>query len=62
MNLVLKGLDDGNYVIDFYETRGTGGVAGSNNARSENGSLVIALPQFTKDIAVKVKPPGTPST
>lgn len=62
VNLVLKGLDNGSYVIDFYETRGTGGVVGSNNARSENGSLVIALPQFTKDIAVKVKPLGTPST
>lgn len=60
VSLILKGLNNGNYVIDFYETRDTGGVIASTHARSANGSLVITLPQFTKDISVKVKPLGTP--
>ena len=58
---ILKGLVDGNYVVDFYETRGTGGLFKSNHSQAENGELVIALPQFTRDIAVKVKPLGVPT-
>ena len=60
VNLVLKDMDNGNYGIDFYATRDRGGIIASNNARSVSGSLVIALPQFTKDIALKVKPVETP--
>jgi len=56
VNCVLHGLTDGEYVVDFYETRGEGGVFKSNHAQSENGGLVIAIPEFTRDIAFKVKP------
>ncbi len=48
VNCLLKGLDDGEYAIDFYETRGTGGIFESVHAQSENGELLVTLPQFTK--------------
>ena len=54
VNCILNGLLDGNYVVEFYETRGTGGVFESNHVQSENGELVIVLPVFTKDIAFKI--------
>jgi len=56
VNFVLRGLDDGLYIIEFYETRGPGGIIQTNNVFSEAGELLLALPDFTKDIAVKVKP------
>ena len=62
VNCVLNGLGDGDYVVDFYETRGTGGLFKSNYCQAENGELVIEFPQFTRDIAVKVKPLGVPTT
>jgi len=61
-NCVLNGLDDGNYVVDFYETRRTGGIINSNHSQAENGELVITFPEFTRDIAVKVKPLGVQTT
>ncbi|MHC4206929.1 MAG: cellulase family glycosylhydrolase, partial [Planctomycetota bacterium] len=59
VNCILNGLADGDYIVDFYQTRGDGGVFQSNHARSENGGLVIAISEFTKDIAFKVKPVRT---
>jgi len=56
VNCVLNGLDDGDYVVNFYDTRGEGGVFKSNRAHSESGGLVIVIPEFTRDIAFKVKP------
>ena len=56
VNCVLYGLADGDYVVDFYETRGEGGVFKSNYAQSENGGLGVVIPEFTMDIAFKIKP------
>ena len=56
VNCILDGLDDGDYVVDFYKTRGEGGIFKSNRAQSENSGLMIAIPEFTRDIALKVKP------
>jgi hypothetical protein len=58
VNCVLNELEDGDYVVDFYDTRGEGGVFKSNHVHSENGRLVISIPDFTRDIALKVKPLG----
>jgi hypothetical protein len=56
VNCVFHGLADGDYIVDFYETRGEGGVFESNHAQSEDGGLVIAIPEFIRDIAFKIKP------
>ena len=52
----VKGLDDGRYVVDVYATRDEGGVIASGEADSVSGLLTYTLPDFSKDIAVKVKP------
>jgi len=62
VDFILKGLGDGDYVADIYETRGIRGLFRRNHCQAENGELVIALPQFTRDIAVKVKPLGVQTT
>ncbi len=56
VNFVLNGLSDGYYTVDTYATRGSGGIIDSNEAYCENDELIIELPDFEKDIAVKVKP------
>ena len=56
VNFVLRGLMDGPYAVEFHETRGPGGIIQINNVSTEAGRLLIALADFTKDIAVKVKP------
>ncbi|MHC4509391.1 MAG: hypothetical protein ACYTAO_10610 [Planctomycetota bacterium] len=61
VSAVLLGLDDGFYIVEFHETRGPGGIIQTNNVPSKAGKLLLALPDFNKDIAVKVKPLGTPS-
>jgi hypothetical protein len=53
--VIVKGLDDGRYAVQIYATRGTGGVIESGIADSVAGELVYMLPDFSKDIAVKVK-------
>ena len=55
VNFILNGLDDGYYTIDAYATRGSGGIIDSNEAYCANNELIIELPDFEKDIAVKVK-------
>jgi hypothetical protein len=52
--VIAKGLDDGLYDVDVYATRGTGGIINSGTASSVNGQLTYTLPDFSKDIAVKV--------
>ncbi len=52
----VKGLDDGRYVVDVFATRGEGGIIASGQADSVAGLLTYTLPDFSKDIAVKVKP------
>ncbi len=54
--VIVKGLDDGHYVVDVFATRGTGGVIDSGEADSVSGLLTYTLPDFSKDIAVKVRP------
>ena len=56
INVVLRGLWDGPYAVEFHETRGPGGIIQTNNVATEAGELRLALPDFTRDIAVKVKP------
>ena len=56
VGVVLRGLDNGLYAVEFHETRGSGGIIQINNVSTEAGKLLLALPDFTKDIAVKVKP------
>ena len=54
--VIVKGLDDGHYAVEVYATRGAGGVINSGSADSVSGLLTYTLPDFSKDIAVKVKP------
>jgi len=54
--LIVRGLDDGPYIVDVYATRGAGGVIQSGRADSVSGVLTYTLPDFSKDIAVKVQP------
>jgi hypothetical protein len=55
--VIVKGLDDGRYDVEVYETRGAGGVIRSGRENSVSGQLAYTLPDFSKDIAIKVKPP-----
>jgi hypothetical protein len=52
--VIAKGLSDGLYDVDVYATRGSGGIINSGTANSVNGQLTYTLPDFSKDIAVKV--------
>ncbi len=52
--VIAKGLSDGLYDVDVYATRGSGGIINSGTANSVNGQLTYMLPDFSKDIAVKV--------
>jgi len=54
--VIVKGLDSGNYIVDVYATRGAGGVIATGNADSVSGTLTYTLPDFSRDIAVKVRP------
>jgi hypothetical protein len=56
VSVVLCGLKDGSYTVEFHETRGPGGILQIYTAPAQSGKLRIAFPGFTKDIAVKVKP------
>ncbi len=58
VSVILLGLDDGLYIVECHETRGPGGIIQTNNIPSVAGKLLFALPDFNKDIAVKVKPLG----
>jgi hypothetical protein len=52
--VIAKGLSDGLYNVYVYDTRNSGGVINSGAANSANGQLTYTLPNFSKDIAVKV--------
>jgi len=52
--VIAKGLDDGTYVVEVYATRGAGGIINSGRTNSAAGQLTYTLPDFSKDIAVKV--------
>ena len=52
--VIAKGLSDGLYNVDVYATRGAGGIINSGTANSVAGQLTYTLPDFSKDIAIKV--------
>ena len=56
VNFTLNGLNDGSYTIECYATRGDGGIIDTYQAHCQNNELTIELPDFNRDIAVKVKP------
>jgi len=56
VSFTLNGLSDGLYTIEAYETRGDGGIIDTYQASCQNNELTINLPDFNRDIAVKVKP------
>jgi hypothetical protein len=54
--LLVKGLADGMYNVDFYATRDTDGIIHTLNAESSSELLTCTIPDFNQDIAVKVRP------
>ena len=56
VNFVLRGLEDGPYAVEIHQTRAPGGIIQTSNVFTEAGELLLSLPDFTRDIAVKVKP------
>jgi len=52
--VIAKGLSDGLYNVYVYATRDSGGIISSGIANSVNGQITYTLPDFSKDIAVKV--------
>jgi hypothetical protein len=56
VNFTMNGLIDGSYTIECYATRGDGGIIDTYQAYCQNNELIIELPDFNRDIAVKVKP------
>ncbi|MHC4841765.1 MAG: glycosyltransferase [Planctomycetota bacterium] len=49
----LRNMKEGTYRVEFWETWGSG-VVTSVLVESEDGEITVALPQLTRDIAVKV--------
>ena len=56
LTLEVPGLGDGEYLVEFHDTRPPGGVLSSLVTPSVAGVLHAPLPPFTGDIAVKVLP------
>ena len=48
-------MPDGDYTIEYWNTWGEGGISATNSATSSDDKLVLALPRFHRDIAIKVK-------
>jgi Ca2+-binding RTX toxin-like protein len=57
----IPGLDDGNYRVRVFDTWSTGAVTSTFTASAVGGTLVVNLPSFTRDIALKVDPTSGPS-
>jgi hypothetical protein len=54
--ITVRGLVDGRYVVESYATRPPGGRIDSVEASSAGGVLTAVLPDFSRDIAVKIIP------
>jgi hypothetical protein len=54
--LIVTGLDDGSYNIEVFPTRQSTGPIDATRTESLSGTLTYTLPDFTRDIAVKVTP------
>ncbi len=55
-SITVGDLDDGAYEVRVYATRGAGGILRSDEVDSVGGLLTYTLPEFSKDIAVKIRP------
>lgn len=53
--LYVYDLADGMYDVDFYATRGAGGISQNQQVESLAGLLSCTIPDFTQDIAIKVR-------
>ena len=53
--LYVYDLADGMYDVDFYATRGAGGISQNQRIESLAGLLSCTIPDFTQDIAIKVR-------
>lgn len=54
--LQVRGLTDKKYDVNFYATRGTGGIIETQKVESVGGLLSCTIPDFSRDIALKVTP------
>ena len=54
LQVTFDNMADSTYTVEFWDTS-EGKCALSKNVLCENGSLQIEFPQFTRDIAFKVK-------
>ena len=52
----LRGMNDGQYQIEFYQTRSPGGIIKTDVVSAEAERLPITVPDFDRDIALKVWP------
>lgn len=50
----IPGLDDGRYRVDVYDTWGSGALTDTVYATASAGVLTVALPNFTRDVALKI--------
>ncbi len=55
-SVIVQGLVDGPYEVRIFDTHSPGGIIEQGYANSVNGLLTYPLPDFSEDIAVKVKP------
>ncbi len=55
-SMTVKGLADGLYQVDFYHARAPGGRFLRQHYPSASGLLPCTIPDFSKDIAVKITP------
>jgi hypothetical protein len=53
--LTLSGLDDGRYVVEWWDTE-TGSIVSTSEVTVSGGQTSIDVPAFSKDLALKVRP------
>ena len=53
--VVLSGMDDGSYRIQVYDTWTSGGVKSTSFGVVTDGTLTVGLPNFTRDVALKLE-------
>jgi hypothetical protein len=54
--ITVSGLANGSYDVQVYATRGAGGILQSDIVDSVDGRITYTLPDFSKDVAVKIRP------
>ena len=58
----LVGFAAGGYRIEIHDPWGVAPLDDSRVAMASGGTLTVALPTFTRDIAIKIRPAGAAST